>query len=191
MRFLIDLGLAIIVAAVIGIGSAWIAVDRGRLFGAVTVGEWTAWPREGSVDADPYSLAMLARTGEVPLGAGEGLSFAAERDASGMPLSGHCSYDVTGNTPAARLWTLTAYDDQGLLMFNVAHRQGFHSREIVRNADGTFTIVVSAAVESGNWLPIGPVDRFKLVLRLYDTPLTTGSQLASLIFPTIRKVNCL
>lgn len=190
MRFLIDLAVAIVVAVAVGVSSAWYAIDRGRLFGAVSAGAWTAWPQEGTPDADPYSLAMLARTGEVPLGAGEGLSFTAKADTAGAPLSGTCTYAVVGATPPARLWTLTANDASGRLMVNVAHRPGFHSREIVRRADGTFRIIVSPHVASGNWLPIGTVGRFQLVLRLYDTPLTTGSQIADLVMPAIEQVSC-
>ena len=190
MRFIIDLAIAIVIALAVGVSSAWYAVERGRLFGAVTVGGWTAWPQEGSATADPYSLAMLARTGEVPLGAGEGLSFTAEKDSAGEPLSGKCVYVVSGETPAARLWTLTAYDEAGRLMVNVAHRPGFHSREIVRDPNGNMRITVSASVEPGNWLPVAPVDRFKLVLRFYDTPLTTGSQIADLVMPAIQKAGC-
>ena len=190
MRFLIDLSVAIVIAVAVGVSSAWFAVERGRLFGAISVGGWTAWPQEGSIDADPYSLAMLARTGEVPLGAGEGLSFTADRDSQSAPLSGHCAYAVAGETPPARMWTLTAYDALGRLMVNVARRPGFHSREIVREVDGDFIITAAASVAPGNWLPIAPVDRFQLVLRLYDTPLTTGSQIADLVMPTIRLVNC-
>lgn len=190
MRLVIDLAIAIAIAVVVGVSSAWMAVDRGRLFGAVTVGDWTAWPQEGSVDADPYSLAMLARTGEVPLGAGEGLSFTADRDTNGDALTGICTYAVSGETPSARMWTLTAYDGDGRLMVNVARRSGFHSREIVRNADGTFRIIVSPTVTSGNWLPVAPAGRINLVLRLYDTPLTTGSRIAGLVMPTITRVAC-
>jgi hypothetical protein len=190
MRLVIDLAIAMAIAVVVGVSSAWMAVERGRLFGAVTVGDWVAWPQEGSTEADPYSLAMLARTGEVPLGSGEGLSFTADRDSDGTALTGACSYEIAGETPAARMWTLTVYDSAGRLMVNVARRPGFHSREIVRNANGTFVIVVSTAVAAGNWLPIASVDAFSLVLRLYDTPLTTGSQIGDLVMPAIRKVAC-
>ena len=69
MRSLVDLAIAVVVAVAVGVSSAWYVVERGRVFGAVTVGGWTAWPQEGSADADPYSLATLARTGRVPLGA--------------------------------------------------------------------------------------------------------------------------
>jgi hypothetical protein len=190
MRFIFDLALAVVIAAVVGISSAWFAIERGRLFGAVTVGNWVAFPAEGGPDADPYALAMLARTGEVPLGAGEGLSFSAEADSQGASLSGRCTYNVQGETPPARLWTLTAYDSAGRLMVNVAHRPGFHSREVVRQANGSFVVSVSQSAHDGNWLPVAPVDAFRLVLRLYDTPLTTGSQIAGLVMPAINKVSC-
>jgi hypothetical protein len=190
VRFLVDLAIAVVIAIAVGVTSAWYAIERGRIFGAVHVSGWTAWPDEGGPDPDPYALAMLARTGEVPLGDGEGLSFTADKDADGEPLSGACVYTVAGDTPSARLWTLTAYDADGRLMVNVARRPGFHSREIVRAADGDFSITVAASVKPGNWLPIAPAGEFQLVLRLYDTPLTTGSQLASLTMPEIRKVSC-
>ena len=190
MRLLIDLAIAIVVATAVGFSSAWFAVERGHLFGAVSAAGWTAWPRAGSVDADPYSLAMLARTGEVPLGAGEGLSFTAAFDSDNEPLTGRCAYEITGQTPPARLWTLTAYDDAGRLIVNAARRTGFHSREILRRPDGTFIIAVSSEVQPGNWLPIAAVERFGLVLRLYDTPLTTGSRIGELVMPEIRKTGC-
>jgi len=190
LRFLIDLAIAIVVATTIGFSTAWFAVENGPLFGAMTMGEWRAWPGAGSADADPYSLATLARTGDVPLGVGEGLAFTAERDADGELLTGRCSYVVAGQTPPARLWTLTAYDATDRLMVNPARRTGFHSREIVRRRDGSFSIAVSAEVQPGNWLPIGAVERFELVLRLYDTPLATGSRTADLTMPEIRKGEC-
>ena len=75
-------------------------------------------------------------------------------------------------------------------MSNAAHRQAFYSRELLRDADGSFGIAVSTTVKPGNWLPIAPADRFKLVLRLYDTPVTTGSQLAGLTMPEIVQERC-
>jgi hypothetical protein len=190
VRLLIDIAIALVLAVTVGVSTAWYAIDRGFIFGAVTAGAWTAWPAAGGADADPYSLATLARTGEVPLGAGEGIAFTAEDDSAGTPLSGTCTYEVVGQTPAARLWTLTAYDSDGRLMVNAARRSGFHSREILRRPDGSFVITVSPEVAPGNWLPVGRVDHFRLVLRLYDTPLTTGSRIADLTMPDIRKERC-
>jgi hypothetical protein len=190
LRFLIDIIVALVVATTIGLATAWYAVENGHQYGAVTVGPWTAWPKAGDADADPYSVAMLARTGEVPLGAGEGLAFTAENDSGGDPLTSHCVYDVTGQTPPARLWTLTAYDAAGRLMGNPSRRFGFHSREIVRATDGSIDILVGPEVEPGNWLPIGYVDHFKLVFRFYDTPLTASSRIGDLTLPRIVKERC-
>ena len=100
----------------------------------------------------------------MPLGAGEGIAFSAEADHDGEPLVGTCSYRLVGQTPPARLWTLTAYDGEGRLMVNPARRQGFHSREIVRKADGSFEIIASTEVAAGNWLPLGT-----------DRPLQAGA----------------
>ncbi|WP_421724270.1 DUF1214 domain-containing protein [Bauldia sp.] len=190
MRPLTDIAIAIAIAAVVGLTSAWFAIERGYIFGAVSSGEWTAWLSAGASDADPYAMAHLARTGEVPLGAGEGLAFNTAVDHDGEPLTGGCTYRIVGQTPAARLWTLTAYDAEGRLMANPAQRSGFHSREIVRRPDGSFDIAVSSDVQSGNWLPVDPSGDFTLTLRLYDTPLTTGGTLVDSDMPAIRREAC-
>lgn len=190
MRFLFDLAIAVAVAAVLGLSTAWYAVDRGVPFGSVAIGDWIAWPDLGSANADPYSIAMLARSGEVPLGTGEGLAFEATVDHQGRPLSGNCRYRVSGQTPPARMWTLAAYDATGKLMATQARRQGFHSREILRRPDGGFDIVVSTEVAPANWLPIAGVDRFKLVFRLYDTPLTTSTEAIASTMPDIIREAC-
>lgn len=190
MRLLIHLAIAIGIAILIGLGSAFLVLDRDRLFGAVTRGAWTAWPDSGSPDADPYTAAMLARSGEVPLGGGEGLAFAAEEDSDGQRLRGACRYRVTGQTPPARLWTLTAYDGDGHLMDNPARRTAFHSREILRREDGSFEIAVARTPEPGNWLPVSTTGRIRLILRLYDTPLAGGASIGDIAMPAITKVDC-
>ncbi|MCX5512153.1 hypothetical protein C3941_08785 [Kaistia algarum] len=189
MRLLIDLAIAIAVAAVLGFGSVMLVLDRDSLFGAVTRGEWTAWPESGSPNADPYSEAILARSGEVPLGNGEGLAFIADHDAQGRRLSGRCLYRIDGQTPLARLWTLTVYDREGHLMANPAGRTSFTSREILRREDGSFAIAVSSEVQPGNWLPVASDADLRLVLRLYDTPLTS-SGIGDAALPAIKRGPC-
>jgi hypothetical protein len=60
--------LALAVAAAVGLGTTWIALTRGTAYGGVTIGAWTAWPRSGTAGIDPYARAMVARTGELPVG---------------------------------------------------------------------------------------------------------------------------
>jgi len=190
LRFLLNLLVAILIACLVGFGTAALVLDRDRLFGAVTVGPWSAWPGSSSPDADPYTEAMLSRSGEVPLGIGEGLIFIAETDDGGAALSGLCTYHVVGQTPAARLWTLTAYDAEGHLMDNPAGRTGFHSREVLRRPDGSFDIAIGSEAQPGNWLPIATEGNFRLLFRLYDTPIGAGSDVADLVMPAIRRAGC-
>lgn len=190
MRLLIDIAIALLIATVLGVATAWYAVENGRLFGAVHMLPWTAWPESGGPDADPYAVAYLARSGELPLGAGEGLAFSTFDDSAGEALDGDCTYFVTGQTPPARLWTLTAYNRAGQLMRNVASRYGFHSRELLRQEDGSLNIVLSADVQPGDWLPVARGAKLMLVLRLYDTPLTTATEFVDLDMPRIAKGEC-
>jgi hypothetical protein len=183
--------LTILVAAAIGLGATWLALTRGTAFGAVHIGAWTAWPRIGSSDIDPYARAGIARTGELPVGLGDGVAFVARRDDAGRPFDGRCEMELRGTTPAARFWTLTLYDPEGRLVANSANRYGFTSQEIVRAADGTFEIIAAPRARAGNWLPTGGAERYVLVLRLYDTPVgvATGAS-REVAMPTIAVRTC-
>ena len=55
-------------------------------------------------------------------------------------------------------------------------RHGFTSEEIVRDTDGRFTIAVAPQARPGNWLPTGGIERYTLVLRLYDTPVGVATR---------------
>ena len=85
---------------------------------------------------------------------------------------------LAGTTPAARFWTVTLYDLDGRLVPNAADRYGFTSQEIARRADGSFEIVLAPRARPGNWLPTGGIDRYEVVLRLYDTPVGVATRTA-------------
>jgi hypothetical protein len=168
--------LALIIAAGVGVGATWMTATRGTDFGTLTIGTWTARPRVGTAEVDPYARAAIARSGELPIGAGDGIAFIATTDDNQRPLDGRCDVEVSGVTPAARFWTLTLYDPRGNLIANAVERYGFTSQEIVRAADGGFKIRIAARARSGNWLPTGGVDRYLLMLRLYDTPVGVATR---------------
>jgi hypothetical protein len=169
LRLLIGTLFTLFVAAAVGLGATWFALDRGAAFGALSIGSWTAFPKTGTSDADPYARASIARTGRLPLALGDGVSFVAKTDDNGRSLDGRCSVVLAGITPAARFWTLTLYSPDGELVPNAIHRHGFTSEEIVRHSDGNFSIVVNPRAAAGNWLPTGGVEHYELVLRFYDT----------------------
>ena len=176
MRLLFGSCFALLLAAAVGLGMTWLTISRGVAFGTMTVGAWTAWPKTGSVDIDPYARATIARTGELPLGTGDGVAFYARTDDSGYVLDGRCTFTISGTTPTARYWTLTLYDRSGRLVANTLDRHGFTSTEIVRDTAGRFTISVAPRARPGNWLPTGGIERYVLVWRLYDTPVGVASR---------------
>jgi hypothetical protein len=171
MRLLIGLLLSFIVAAGIGLGSTWYALTQNLSFGALELGAWKGFPRNGTVAIDPYARAAIARNGELPVGSGDGVTFTAAADDDGRPLDGRCDVVVRGTTPPARYFTLTLYTPSGALVANSLGRQGFTSQELVRDASGEFEITVSPRARPGNWLPTGGTENYLLMLRFYDTSL--------------------
>lgn len=190
MRLLIGILFSLSIAALIGLGGTWMALRQGHAYGGVTIGAWTAWPRHGTPAIDPYARAMVARSGELPIGSGDGVAFHARADDAGLPLDGRCEVALVGTTPQARYWTVTLYDLDGRLVANSVQRQGFTSHEIVRRANGTFEIVVSPRARPGNWLPTGRIERYLLVLRLYDTPVGAATRGRDVTMPTITRRAC-
>ena len=171
MRLLTGLLLSFIVAAGIGLGSTWYALTQNLSFGALELGAWKGYPRNGTTGIDPYARAVIARNGELPVGSGDGVTFTAAADDSGRPLDGRCDVVVHGTTPPARYFTLTLYTPSGELVANSLDRHGFTSQELVRDASGEFEITVSPRARPGNWLPTGGIDSYLLMLRFYDTSL--------------------
>lgn len=178
MRLLLGFLFAFAVAAAFGLGLTQFALTRGTAFGAITIGAWTAWPKTGTADIDPYARATIARSGELPIGSGDGVAFFTSSDDTGRALDGRCIVTISGTTPAARFWTVTLYDLDGRLVANPANRYGFTSQEIARRADGNFEIVMAPRARPGNWLPTGGIDRYVMVLRLYDTPVGVATRTA-------------
>ena len=176
MRLLLGSIYTFVVAAGIGLGSTWFALTHGAGFGTLRVGAWTAQPKAGTTDIDPYSRAVIARSGALPVSLGDGVAFRAARDDQGEPLDGRCEVTISGTTPPARYFTHTLYDPDGRQVANSLNRHGFTSEELYRNQDGSFQIAVAPRARAGNWLPTGGVDRYVLVLRFYDTSVGVATR---------------
>jgi hypothetical protein len=191
VRLLIGTLFVLIVAAAVGLGATYFALTRGTTFGGLTVGAWTAQAKTGTIDADPYARASIARSGRLALALGDGLTFIAKRDDNGRPFDGRCDVVLSGLTPAARFWTLTLYNTRGELVANAVHRYGFTSEEIVRRPDGSFTIVVAPRANPGNWLPTGGIEHYILALRFYDTSVGVATKEGREIpMPAIKTGSC-
>ncbi|HKS84549.1 MAG TPA: DUF1214 domain-containing protein [Pseudolabrys sp.] len=176
MRLLTGTLFGLAVAAIVGLGMTYYALTRGAAFGALSIESWTAFPKIGTVEADPYARASISRTGRLPTALGDGVSFTLQTDDNGKLLDGRCNVVLEGITPAARYWTLTLYNAGGGLIANSVNRYGFTSEEIVRRADGHFEIIVAPRANPGNWLPTAGIERYQLVLRLYDTAVGVSTK---------------
>lgn len=191
MRLLLGTLFALVVAVIVGLGATYLALTRSAAFGTLTIGSWTAWPKSGTTDADPYARASIARSGRLPTALGDGLTFVAETDDNGRRLDGRCDVVLSGITPAARYWTLTLYNREGELVANAVHRHDFTSQEIVRRADGSFRIDVAPRAQPGNWLPTGGIERYILMLRFYDTPVGVSTKEGREVpMPAIKTERC-
>ena len=174
-----------------GAASVWYALDAEDPPGAVTFGSWTTQPEAGTPAADPYARARLVREGVLMLGRTEGLFFVAERDSGGELLRRECTYVVEGNVPPARFWTLYAADASlRVLSSRLPRIPALHSQAVLRQPDNSFVITAGAKPAPGNWLAISGHGPMRLLLTLYDTPLTIGTALSDVELPQVQKVGC-
>lgn len=183
--------LAALIGVALGLAATWRAVEDRLAFSPARAGPWIAWPKIGARDSDPYMRAERARDGDTPLGLTEGLAFTATRDSNNVPFDMHCEYEIAGDVPQSRFWTLTATDRSGQLLATRPPRHGLTSSELVRDAHGDFAIEVAARARPGNWLPVSPDNAFQLVLRLYDTAASASAYaIDESQMPTIARGAC-
>ena len=183
--------LAALVGAGLGLFATWRALESGASFETLEAGPWRWAPRAALREADPYTRAGRARSGEVPMAPGEGLAFFATRDDAGAPLDARCDYVIESPAPAARYWTLASLDAEGGLAANANNRPALTSAQIVRDSAGRFEIHASRRARAGNWLALPEQGGFMLALRLYDTPLSAQPAAAARAgLPRLRKERC-
>ncbi len=183
--------LALAIAVCTGFGATWFAIEYGHGFERVDTAQWSTWTKSGSVEADPYAKANIAKTGEIPLNAAEGLTLISQGDDEGRRFDPACTYMLTATLPRARLWTLVAYLPNGQIAANKANRYSLTSEEIVRDTNGNFEITVSSEVQPGNWLPVAADQPYLLMLRLYDTTVgSTAAEVQAAIIIKNRKKAC-
>lgn len=191
MRPALYIAVVLIAGLILGALSAQIAIQRTYGIGAIKAGSWSAWPFVGGLEVDPYTAARATIEGAIPLGAAEGLTFEANTDDDGRALSRECSYQLTGNTPPARLWTLTAHQPDGAIIRDEAKiPSAKFSGDVVRQADYSMTINVGDVPSAGNWMKVTGSGNFKFIMRLYDTPTTSSAGLTAPSMPRISRVEC-
>ncbi len=190
MRAILVLFVGLSISLGLGLWSAWLAVRSPSPIDAITLGPWQAWPNAGTESVDPYSRARLARAGEIPLGSGEGLTLLALTDDTGAALTARCDYRIAGQTPPARLWTLAVENPEGRVVTERDEVAAIGSDVLLRAPDGAFEIMLSRNPKPGNWISPDAAERFRIVVRLYDTTARTSTALTTLAMPRILRERC-
>ena len=173
MRLVLLVLLSFSLAGVFGLGATWWTVAHGLPAGGLRIGPWRAEPAIGGLSAHPYLRAGIAARGEAPLAYGDGLAFTAEADDDGRPLDGACDYTLTGDLPAARLWTLGLFAPDGARFGAGPDPTGTSSAEAVRFLGAPLTLELARSARPGNWTRLEHAGPLVLRLSLYDTALGT------------------
>lgn len=190
MRNLIQILVFLVGSISLGYCSANYAMTRGVHSVSISNGPWTTWPYVASPSADPYTRAHFAGTGKLAVTSYEATTFRATKDSDGEPLKPECSYTISGAPLAARWWSITVYDQDGLLMANPADRYSFNSTNIARRPDGSFSVALSRDVQAGNWIPLGDSNGFLVLLRIYMPDQRLSGNLATADLPVITRGAC-
>ena len=131
--------------------------------------------KAGAANIDPYLRAALTRSGEIPLGRIGGRQFRRAARQRGAPARRGLRLHGERRDAAGALLDADR-DDPGRPPFaNPARHNGFTSSEILRAADGGFSIALSTNARPGNWLPLVYRKDFILVLRLYENEFSAGA----------------
>jgi hypothetical protein len=128
---------AALLGVVLGVASAWAALEFGRASFVTRYGGWTHSRAAGSSAADPYTRAVIAREGLLALSAREALYFNLSQDEQGRPLSEACVYELSGRALAARWWSVTLYARDHFLVQNSDHAAAIDATRI-RTVDGAW-----------------------------------------------------
>jgi len=182
-----------IIALVIGLGSAWQMVNQGSALTTAQHGSWTAWHSAGEPDADPYTKARVARSGQLPIVSTTAMEFYARVDAEGEPLESRCHYTVRMPQVPALWWSLALYSADGSLIENPADRHSFTSKNVLPGSDGTSRIAVGPTPRAGYWLPTGDGHELLLVLRVFrpfETAELESGRMPVNILPRIERLDC-
>jgi len=191
LRSIFNLLIIFLIGLGIGSSTAWYSIQKSHGIGAINIGQWSAWPFVGGSAVDPYTGAKVVADGSLPLGAAEGLAFEAVKDEDDALLRLECTYRLEGVTPPAKLWTLVAYNTDGSPVTpSPGGTSAKYSGNLMRFPDASFVINIGKNPVSGNWISTNGKGNFKLVMRLYDTPVTSTSGLIDPVMPKILQIGC-
>lgn len=187
--FLLRVLAVLIVGAVIGLDSAWLATGPDFVRYPIQNGAWRASANMGNSGDDIYLRAYNARVAWFSNDPDANIYYEAVQDSAGRPLDMHCTYEISGQRLPARWWSITAYSNFHWIA-NERNRFSFTSTTLDFDPNGVWRVIASPRAQDGAWLPLASAGRLTFLLRLYD--LTPGVQhdAARLQVPSIERRSC-
>jgi len=179
---------AVIAGVVLGLGSAWAVLKFGGSSFTEHYGHWVFSRAAGSIGADPYTRAIIAREGLLALSAREAVYFSLYTDEHGRPLSESCVYELNGRPLDARWWSVTLYADDNYLARNT---DSAHSIDATRAGNDAAWVARISPVrgDATNWLSSREARRgFVIMLRVYNPQRDFHPSEAAL--PVLTTVSC-
>lgn len=193
MAFFLRFVVQILSAIILGLGLTAIALSTGSGLAAKRQNGWISWEQAGHINADPYTRAFIAKTGQLPIPGQIANTYYALSDNAYRRLHTSCTYRVESPAVAARWWSIAAYNHDGLIFSNDLNRYSFNASNSLIHFDGSFRIYLSQTPSPENWIPLGNSGPFILVFRLYRAELTEDKISESsdkLTLPIIKRVSC-
>jgi hypothetical protein len=184
--------LFVLIAVAGGLGSSWYMIERGNGMTTRNFGAWTAWMAAGRADADPYTRAHFMRRGMLPVSSALAITFEAVTDDDGQRLHSSCTYDLQGEEPPARFWSISVFDENGALIPNPAERYSYNTSTALRSPGGRLSISLARSARPGNWLPTAGAGRISLVLTVEELRDAAPGRTGPWTWrpPKIRRVSC-
>lgn len=180
----------LLVALVIGAGSAVWAIDYFPRAKMIRDGAWTSNPLVGSVQANMYLRAAIARVALFALSRTEALYYNAFTDEDGDQLRAECDYVIEGGDLPARWWSVTAYDKDHFLIPNASGRYSYNMKNVRRDEHGRYKIHISQTPKGLNWLPAPKEGTMSITLRAYNPAPALRENMGSAELPKITKAGC-
>lgn len=192
MTFFLRFVTFILVAVLIGLGLTSISLSTGSGIAAQRHGGWKSWKNAGHINADPYTRAYIAKTGQLPLPPQIAQTYFSLYDNAHRRLHTSCTYIVESPAVRAKWWTLAAYNYNGQIFKNKYKRYSFNTGSAMLKLDGGFRVHLSETTQPENWLPMSDQGPFVLVYRLYRKELTDEQASAQndVPLPLIKRVSC-
>ncbi len=182
--------IAILLGLALGVGGAWTKIRQGFSKGAIAIGVWRTSLNYGTTQTDAFTRASVAVRGLLALPSTETLYWSATSDSDGNPLSGSCTYTMSGGTIDARWWSVTYYDKAGYLVANSADIWSFSGASVLPQEKDGWTVTISPVKAGGHWLPSAKGQGFDLTLRMYNPGDGFRAAPEKAALPTLKKGEC-